>query len=94
MKAFEGKYPFNCNSLNLQNQNPQNNSLIYTPVVQEAILRAFHECFNIAGFLFDLTTASVEDWVTLYSPAMRCAVEKCGSGFIFVTWLDQPGQFV
>jgi hypothetical protein len=38
-------------------------------------------------FVFDLQQHTVRDWVRLYAPAIRCAVEDCGAGWVFVYWM-------
>ena len=43
-------------------------------------------------FIFDLNKDTISNWVTLCAPAVRCALEKCGtSGWIFVGWQKNDG---
>ena len=66
-----------CNSLGKKTENEHN--------VHKKIMRAFGVCMSNMVY-FDLAMASVENWFRLYATAIRCSVEPCERGFVFVGW--------
>jgi hypothetical protein len=38
-------------------------------------------------FIFDMNKYTIRDCIHLYAPAIRCAIEDCGSGWLFVFWI-------
>jgi hypothetical protein len=66
------------------------------PNVHNKILAAFGQCKDIPIFLFDMTLHSVSDWLALYACAIRCAIQKCDHGFVFLVWewSECPGNNV
>ena len=65
--------------------------------IHQRLLASFGECteprlslwdeglYDMPIFQFQLNKNTIANWVALYAPAMRCALERCGSsGWIFV----------
>ena len=52
----------------------------------------FGQC-QINAFNFSLIeNDSVENWLRLYAAAIRCSIQPCGRGFVFVTWVYMDGN--
>ena len=45
----------------------------------------FGQC-AIPFLAFDLQVHTVPQWIRLHATTIRCSVEKCGSGFVFLSW--------
>ena len=50
------------------------------------VLAAFGQCAAIPFFMFDLHSHPVDNWLRLYAPIIRCRLEPCGKGFVFLSW--------
>ena len=56
---------------------------------QQGVLAAFGECADMPHFHFYLAEDGllhIEDWMRLYAAAIRCSVQSCGGGFVFMSW--------
>ena len=53
---------------------------------QQRMLAMFGECSQMNRFDFQLDKGSVENWLRLYAGAIRCSLEPCKRGFVFLTW--------
>ena len=43
---------------------------------------------NLNAFRFNvIDNDSIENWLRLYAAAIRCSIQPCERGFVFVTWL-------
>ena len=50
-------------------------------------LALFGQCTDVVPYLsFDLRHHTLTEWLRLHATTIRCAVEKCGSGFVFLSW--------
>jgi hypothetical protein len=57
--------------------------------VQQGVLAAFGECADMPHFHFYLAEDSlpqIQDWMRLYAAAIRCSVQNCEGGFVFMSW--------
>ena len=55
-------------------------------VVENRVLAVYGQCSNIPYFLFDLHLHPMQYWLCLYAPMIRCSLDPCGGGFVFVYW--------
>ena len=56
-------------------------------VTQHRLHAMFGQC-QMNAFRFKLNhNDSVENWLRLYAAAIRCSIQPCGRGFVFVTWV-------
>ena len=42
-------------------------------------------------FRFALTKHTVQEWIRLYASAIRCSLQPCGYGFVFIKWKYTSG---
>jgi hypothetical protein len=59
---------------------------------QQRMLAVFGECTRTNEFHFDLTEGSIEGWLRLYAAAIRCSVEPCERGFVFLGWSHEDPE--
>ena len=62
----------------------------YMPL-QSRLLSSFNQCFQFPVLIFDLSLHTLDEWVKLSASAIRCTIEPCGKGFVFVTWQWNTG---
>ena len=48
------------------------------------MLAAFGQCADIPQFDFNICEHRLQDWLRLYASAIRCSLQKCGRGFVFL----------
>ena len=59
--------------------------------LQSRLLSSFNQCFQFPVLIFDLSLHTLDEWVKLSASAIRCTIEPCGKGFVFVTWQWNTG---
>ena len=61
----------------------QGDNLHYT---RQRMLIQFGECTQTNYFNFKISKGRIENWLRLYAAAIRCSVEPCHLGFVFLDW--------
>ena len=63
--------------------------------MERRILAAFGQCCNMPMFDFDMIkNNNIDHWCRLYHTAMRCSIDPCKSGFVFIAWTWKDGDHV
>ena len=58
----------------------------YALRVEQRVLASFGQCANMPVVDFDLKKHPVNHWLTRYEAVMRCSVQPCNRGFVFLSW--------
>jgi hypothetical protein len=53
---------------------------------RQRMLNQFGECIQTNYFNFEIQRGSIDNWLRLYAAAIRCSVERCQRGFVFLDW--------
>ena len=63
---------------------------------QQGVLAAFGACADMPHFHFHLTEDSllqIQDWMRLYAAAIRCSIQDCNGGFVFLSWSSVKTEY-
>ena len=58
----------------------------YSLRLEQRVLASFGQCANMPVVDFDLKKHSVKHWLIRYEAVMRCYVQPCTRGFVFLAW--------
>jgi hypothetical protein len=56
-------------------------------LTRQRLLATFGQCANMNFFAFPLhIDGNVRNWIRLYAAAIRCSVQPCNGGWVFLDW--------